>query len=163
MIAVKKAKVDEVQKIKQVLSETWIDTYGSFLSQETIQTVTTVWHNPQLLASEIQNPKVFFSVAKDQNNTILGLLTASKQEDGTVVINRLYVSPQHQGKGIGSKLLEESMLAFSGVRKFQLEVEEKNKKALLFYYRKGFLQVSRKEIKVEGESFKVIEMEKLLS
>ena len=163
MVTVQRANVEEVQEIKQVLSETWIDTYGSFLSQDTIQKVTTVWHNPQLLASQVQNPEIFFGVAKDEGNTILGLVTARKQGDDAVVVDRLYVSPQYQRKGIGSKLLEESIIAFPGTRRLRLEVEEQNEKGLSFYRKQGFKEISWKEERVEDETLKVIEMEKQLS
>jgi ribosomal protein S18 acetylase RimI-like enzyme len=163
VVTIQRAKVKEIQEIKQVLSETWIDTYGSFLSQYTIQRVTTIWHNPKLLAAQVQNPDVFFGVAKDERNTILGLVTARKQGDDTLVIDRLYVSPQYQRKGIGSKMLEESINAFPGVRRLLLEVEVQNKKGLLFYRKQGFKEKSRKEQKVEDEILMVIEMEKQLS
>ena len=163
MVTVQRANVEEVQEIKQVLSETWMDTYGSFLSQDTIQKVTTVWHNPQLLASQVQNPEIFFGVARDEGNTILGLVTARKQGDDTVVVDRLYVSPQYQRKGIGSKLLEESIIAFPGTRRLRLEVEEQNEKGLSFYRKQGFKEISRKEERVEDETLEVIEMEKQLS
>lgn len=163
MVTIQRANVKEAQEIRQVLSETWIDTYGSFLSQDTIQKVTTIWHNPELLASQVRNPGVFFGVAKDKGNAILGLVTARKQGDHTVVIDRLYVSPQYQRKGIGSKLLEESIVAFPGIRSLLLEVEEQNKKGLSFYQKHGFKEISRKEERVEGEILMVIEMEKQLS
>ena len=163
MVIVQRAKVEEIQEIKRVLSDTWIDTYGSFLSQDTIQKVTTVWHDPQLLASQVQNPDIFFGVAKDESNTILGLVTVRKQDDDTVVVGRLYVNPQYQRKGIGSKLLEESIIAFPGTRRLRLEVEKQNEKGLSFYQKQGFREISRKEEKVEDETLEVIEMEKQLS
>ena len=46
MITGQPAEVDEVQEIKKVLSETWIDTYGPFLPAEVIEKVTTLWHRP---------------------------------------------------------------------------------------------------------------------
>jgi ribosomal protein S18 acetylase RimI-like enzyme len=163
MVTVQRANVEEVQEIKQVLSETWMDTYGSFLSQDTMQKVTTVWHNLELLASQVQNPEIFFGVAKDEGNTILGLVTARRQGDDEVMIDRLYVSPQYQRKGIGTKLLEESIVSFPGTKRLLVEVEEQNKKGLSFYQKLGFKQISRKEESVQDETLRVIEMEKRLS
>lgn len=163
MVKIERAKVEEVQEIKQVLSETWVDTYGPFLSQETILKVTSTWHDPKLLALQIQDPGIFFGVAKDENDRILGLVTARKRDTDTVVIFRLYVHPRHQRKGIGGRLLEESVLAFSGVRRIQLEIEEQNHKGLAFYLKQGFKEVGRKEEWVEDEVLKVIEMEKRLT
>lgn len=163
MVTIHRANVKEVQEIKKVLSETWADTYSSFLSENTITKVTTVWHNPERLASQIQNPDIFFGTAKDEDNTILGLVTARRHGDDAVVIDRLYVSPQYQRKGIGGKLLEKSMVAFPGVKKFLLEVEEQNEKGLSFYQKHGFKEISRKEEVVDEEILMVIVMEKQLS
>ena len=163
MVKIERAKVEEAQEIKQVLSETWVDTYGLFLSQETIRKVTSAWHDPKLLTLQIQDPGIFFGVAEDENDRILGLVTARKRGTDTVVISRLYVHPQHQRKGIGSRLLEESVLAFSGVRRIQLEIEEQNHKGLAFYLKQGFKEIGRKEERIEDEVLKVIEMEKRLT
>ena len=163
MIRIEPAKAGEVQEIKQVLSDTWIDTYGSFLSEKIIQKVTSVWHDPNLLASQIQNPGFFFAVAKDERATILGLVTARKLDNDTVVINRLYVHPQYQRKGIGEMLLNTSISAFPETKRVRLEVEEQNQKGLSFYLKQGFKEIGRKEENVEGETLEVIEMEKRIS
>jgi ribosomal protein S18 acetylase RimI-like enzyme len=163
MVTVQRAKVEEVQEIKRVLNETWLDTYGSFLSPNTIEQATSVWHNPERLASQIQNPNAYFGVAKDKEKTILGLVTARKQDDDTVVIDRLYVTPQYQRRGIGSMLLEESITTFPGIARLILEVEEQNKVGLSFYQKQGFREISRKEVRVEDDILLVIEMEKEFS
>ena len=42
MITVQPAGIEEAPEIKQVLSETWIDTYGPFLPADVIQKVTAL-------------------------------------------------------------------------------------------------------------------------
>ncbi len=162
MVSVQRAKVEEAPEIKQALRETWLDTYSSCIPQDVIQRVTTLWHSPQLLASEIQNPKVFFGVAKDENNAILGLATARKRSADLVAVARLYVKPHYQRQGIGSQLLEASIIAFPGARRVRLEVEEQNEKGLSFYRKQGFKAISRHEERVEDITLTVIAMEKQL-
>ena len=162
MIIIQPAKVEEVQKIKQVLSETWIDTYGPFLPLEVIQKVTSLWHSPEMLAAEIENARVFFHVAKSENGAIVGLLTAGRPSDDIIYIGRLYVLPGHQRQGIGGKLLDACVAAFPGAQRLRLEVEEQNEKGLAFYCKRGFREISRKEEDLEGISLAVVEMEKKL-
>jgi hypothetical protein len=45
--------------------------------------VTSAWHDPKLLASQIKDPGIFFGVAKDENDRILGLATARKRGTDT--------------------------------------------------------------------------------
>ncbi|MDE0141366.1 MAG: GNAT family N-acetyltransferase [Caldilineaceae bacterium] len=156
------AKIEEVQEIKQVLSETWIDTYSSFLPVEVIHKITSLWHSPATLAAEIENERVLFNVAKNEQGEIIGLLTANRPSDEVIYIARLYVLPGHQRQGIGGKLLDACVQAFPGAEILRLEVEEQNEKGLLFYLKQGFRKRSRKEEELEGISLMVIGMEKRL-
>ena len=150
------------RQLKKVLSETWIDTYGPFLPVEVIQKVTSLWHSPETLAAEIENPRVFFGVAKDEHNSIMGLVTAGRQGEEFVTVARLYVRPISQRQGIGGKLLDACVAAFPGAQKLVLEVEAQNVKGLSFYRKQGFKEISRKEEEIEGISLMVVEMEKQL-
>ncbi len=159
MITVQPAKVDEVREIKQVLSETWTDTYGPFLPAELIQKVTSLWHSPETLAAGIENDGVFFHVAKDDQGAIVGLLTAGQPSDEIVSIGRLYVLPGFQRQGIGGKLLDACVAAFPEARGIRLEVEAQNEKGLAFYRKQGFREISRKDEELDGVSLTVVEME----
>ena len=75
VVTVQPAKEDDVKQIKQVLSETWIDTYHSFIPVEVIHKITALWHSPETLAAEIETENVYFALAKDENSAILGLLS----------------------------------------------------------------------------------------
>ena len=155
-----KARVEEVQEIKKVLSDTWLDTYSSVFSPETIQKLTAAWHSPESLASQIRDSDIFFAVAKNDANKIVGLVTAQRQDKDTLVVYRLYVDPKHQRKGIGSELLKGCISAFPKVRRIQLEVEEQNQKGLSFFLKEGFVQVEVKKVLAEGLFVKVVRMEK---
>jgi ribosomal protein S18 acetylase RimI-like enzyme len=160
MVSIERANVKDVLEIKQVLSETWRATYSSFLSQATINTVTSVWHNPDQLAEQIQNPRIFFGVAKIDNGAIIGLTTMGQITDDTVILSRLYVLPQYQRQGIGSQLLQAGITAFPTTRTIQLEVDENNHSAYTFYHNHGFRETESKEERVEGDVIKVMVMEK---
>ena len=163
MVSIERANVEDVPEIKQVLSETWQATYSSFLSQATIETITSVWHSPDRLAAEIQHPHIFFGVAKTVDGAIVGLTTVGQIGDDTVVLSRLYIHPQYQRQGIGSQLLKAGITAFPATRTIRLEVEENNHSAYRFYHNHGFRETESKEERVEGDAIKVIVMEKLIA
>ena len=162
MVNVQPATVEEVKEIKQVLSETWNDTYGPFLPLEVIQKITSLWHSLEGLAAEIEDERVCFSVAKDEHGDILGLVTAGRPSEKVVYIARLYVLPGHQRQGGGGKLLEACVAAFPRALLVRLEVEEQNEKGLSFYLKQGFREISRKREEFEGVTLTVVEMEKKL-
>lgn len=162
MVIIERANIEDVPEIKRVLSETWIATYSPFLSQATINTVTSVWHSPKQLALEIQNPHIFFGVARIADGTMAGLTTMGQRTDDTIMLSRLYVDPQYQRHGIGSKLLHASIAAFPAARIILLEVEEHNQQAHAFYLRHGFRDMESKEERVHSDVIKVIVMAKHL-
>ena len=159
MITVQPAKVDDIQQIKQLLRETWIDTYHTFIPVEVIYKITALWHKPETLAAEIENENVCFAVAIDENNAILGLLTAARRSDDIVTIGRLYVLPAHQRRGIGVKLLDACIAAFPGARQLRLEVEAENANGIAFYRKQGFKELARKQATIEEVTLTTIEME----
>lgn len=108
MIAVERAKSEDVDSIKRVLSETWIDTYANYLSRSTIEYVTTNWHDPNLLRSQIENPGGCFAVAKDDGR-VIGLVTVVSVGQNELYLARLYVHPHYQRRGIGTDLLNAAL------------------------------------------------------
>ena len=163
MVVIEPAEAIDVPEIKQVLSQTWLDTYGHFLSRSTIQTVTTVWHAPELLAAQIKNPDILFRLAKDETGAIVGLITAHQNDQGSLIINRLYVRPQSQRQGVGYQLLNEIIRVYPQAKKVQLAVEAQNEKGVRFYQKQGFAEVGRSTEQIEGETLDVIHMAKTLT
>ena len=162
MLTIEKVQPDDVLEVKQLLSETWIDTYSGILSPQTIQKVTTAWHAPHLLAAQAQKLGLFFAVAKDENGRKLGLITARRVDDDTLMLHRLYVHPNFQRQGTGSRLLDAALTEFPTAKTMRLEVEEENKKGYTFYLKQGFRDIDKKTETVEGEVLKIIVMEKSL-
>src|SRR5438128_1361452 len=128
MITIHKVQVEDVPRVKELLSYTWTDTYGTFLSQQAIDKITAVWHSPENLKAQALDPDTYFAVAKDQTGKILGLVTIRKIDTETSHLGRLYVHPSYQRQGIGKMLFEAAITAFPHLKKMQLEVEEENKK-----------------------------------
>ncbi len=160
MVEIKTATSADAPSIQKLLRETWLDTYGDHLSQATLEEVYKNWQSIEFLTKQIENPKFYFPVAKE-GNQLVGLSTSHMPED-TIVMFRLYVSPQHQHKGIGTILLEDVINHFSEAKKIQLHVEELNPKGQSFYKKHGFKEIKREQEKVVNEIIEQILMEKKL-
>jgi diamine N-acetyltransferase len=159
-VTVERAAAQDVLTIKEVLRETWQDTYASMLPKTAIETITSEWHAPALLAAQIQNPDIYFAVAR-VGGTIAGLVTAQKQDDA-IVVNRLYVRPHHQRRGIGRQLLESCYREFDNAPKVRLTVEADNRKGVAFYTKQGFREVARNSEEIVGTRLEHSIMEKPL-
>ncbi|MBR5520588.1 MAG: GNAT family N-acetyltransferase [Oscillospiraceae bacterium] len=90
-------------------------------------------------------------VATDDCGVPLGFMGA---ENG--VLEMLFITPEHTGKGIGKKLLTYAIENF-GVT--QLTVNEQNPKATAFYEHMGFKTYKRTETDERGMSYPLLYME----
>jgi ribosomal protein S18 acetylase RimI-like enzyme len=160
MLEIVNASLDDAAAIQKLLKETWKDTYGDHLSQETLDEVYKSWQSIEFLCQQIENPAIYFPLAKD-GDELLGLSTTAMRED-RIVMPRLYISPQHQRKGIGELLLKNVIEHFQGAKRIQLQVEAMNPKGQAFYKKQGFKEIKRTEEKIGNEMLELILMEKEL-
>src|SRR5690606_32342015 len=98
-----------------------------------VREITEEWHSVRALKARLDRPHSEFLIA-DSGEAIVGMAFASATDRGdTVMLHQLYVRPDHQGRGVGSLLLDEIQDCFPEARKVRLEVEEENQKAIGFY------------------------------
>ena len=162
MIAIERARVEDVPAIKSLLATTWRDTYSSFLPEACIATAASEWHSPKLLEAEIGRHSTFAGVARDPSAGVVGMVTAHSRDE-LLIIARLYVLPEFQRQGIGERLIEESRRAFPQSRRMRLHVEEQNPKGRAFYRKLGFREIGVQVDDVAGTMLTSIAMEKELT
>lgn len=85
--------------------------------------------------------------ALDEKGKIIGSVRGYL-EDKTVHIGKLMVHPQHQGKGIGTKLLLRIEREFAGYR-YELFTSTKSKKNIELYEKLGYKVFSQRKISEE--------------
>ena len=161
MIRIERAKLEDVPAIKRVLSDTWHATYAHFLPLGIIEHITTEWHAPMVLTQEVQNPTLFFGVARTEVEFVVGLVTA-RVSDEVLMVNRLYVVPDYQRQGIGQQLLRASYEAFPACQRVRLGVEVQNHIGVAFYRRQGFTEVGQHQEQIQNTLLEVMTMEKVL-
>jgi diamine N-acetyltransferase len=161
VITIAPITIGQITEAKQLLSYVWSCTYSDHLSPEAIQKVTSIWHAPERLQKQIENPDVYFAGAMEDNK-LVGIITAEKEDDQVLFITRLYVHPNHQRKGIGSKLYKAAVEHFIGIKRVKLDVDDVNHRALEFYKKLGFTEIERKEEELAGEKHTSIVMAKFI-
>ncbi|MFF2481115.1 acetyltransferase [Paenibacillus sp. NPDC058071] len=72
-------------------------------------------------------------------------------------IEMLFVDPLYRGMGIGSRLIRHAeQLKGNGL---QVDVNEQNEEAAIFYKRYGFVQIGRSELDESGKPFPILHLE----
>lgn len=154
-LIIRAATEQDLERVHDLLIETWHDTYDSLIGHDKVVEMTGLWHSPRALATQLAAPAVSFLIAEDEAR-IVGHAYAQAPAPDLLVLRRLYVLPGRQRQGIGVALLADLDLRHPTARRVRLTVEAGNARALAFYHREGF---SITADAVEG-GLKVLRMEK---
>ncbi|HEX2146950.1 MAG TPA: GNAT family N-acetyltransferase [Pseudorhizobium sp.] len=151
---VRPAQRDDLADVRDLLVETWHDSYDALLGPETVTKITGEWHSIEALSRQLDLPDTAFLVAEAKGR-ILGHVFANARELPVLVIARLYVRPSWQRRGIGKSLLDAAAAIGPEIRRIRLDVEAENRKGMSFYRREGFrpagevLQAGIRHIRME--------------
>lgn len=137
-VEMRPAEKDDRSDIVQVFLDCWSISYRGVLPTELVGKMDRE-RAESLWATSLDDPAVETVVALHQGG-IAGVTRFTVEEDGRGHVGALYVSPQAQGAGIGSALLESavSTLAERGAQSVTLWVFEDNHPSLTFYRKHGW-------------------------
>jgi ribosomal protein S18 acetylase RimI-like enzyme len=157
-ILIRAAEPTDVEAVRSLLVETWHDTYDSLIGAEKVTEITNSWHSIENLSRQLTMPDASFLVAVE-DGAIVGHILATAQKPPLLTLSRLYVRPDRQRLGIGTRLIDASIRRHPQSAKLLVEVEAGNSKGLSFYLREGFQSVNTRVV----EGINHIFMEKRLS
>ncbi len=161
MFFVRTASEQDLQRVQQILHETWHHTYDSIYGVKKVTQITENWHSMRRLQDMRHTPQSEFLVA--DNGTVIGGMAYATQKDKTINLHQLYVHPDFQGGKTGLHLMIEIENSFIDADKIRLEVEEQNTKAINFYDAFGFKRVGEiSDCGEDGSGLPALIMEKLV-
>lgn len=137
MISIRDMTVDDAQVVSGIYANSWRKTYKALMSPEALEAEIAKRFSPELQASEAENPDILTIVAVE-DDTIVGVSSASMDARHQAWIDRMHVVPKHQGKGVSERLLTATLAKHSGLQSIALKVLEGNKRAIGFYKKHGF-------------------------
>ena len=136
MFFVRTASNQDLERVQQILRETWHATYDDIYGKAKVEEITDHWHSMNRLQEMRHAPQSEFLVA--DNGIVVGGMAYATQKDKTINLHQLYVHPDFHGGKTGLHLLIEIENSFIDAEYIQLEVEEQNIKAIDFYEKFGF-------------------------
>lgn len=137
---------DDLEMLRELSISTFRDAFESQNDPEDFRRYLETAFSPRQLRAEWEHPhtRFYFAWSGDRLAGYCKLNTDSAQtelqEPGGLEIERIYVTTAFQGRGMGSRMLEEitNLARGAGKRYVWLGVWQKNPGAIRFYERHGF-------------------------
>lgn len=162
-ILIRDATTADLDELSRLLAATWHATYDAIYGAARVTDITGRWHAPEALARALGNSEARFRVAETVDGALAATASASIGRGGIVKLDRLYVRPAFQRRGIGVMLLDDALAAWPDATLMRLEVEPRNLGAVAFYTARGFRPASRSgERGGSGDSIVALVMERPL-
>lgn len=151
MITIRKATIDDALLIREIAYKTWPETYKNIVSEIQLEYMLELFYNQKILMETISKKNHYFLLAFDQE-ICQGFAAIEHHYLGNEItrLNKLYVLPEAQGKGIGRKLMDEvTVLAIERASSaINLNVNRFNK-AHFFYSKMGFSILKEVDIELD--------------
>ncbi len=135
--------------VREIAQITWPITYREILSSEQLDYMFEWMYNLETLQNQVEEGQLFY-VLKENGKPLgfIGIeLFSSKKND--LKIQKIYVLPDAQGKGVGKKLIEKAIeiAQEKGIEQVILNVNRFNK-AVSFYQKLDFKITSEVNIDI---------------
>jgi GNAT superfamily N-acetyltransferase len=143
---IEKISSNEVVRIHKIAHATWPTSYKGIISEEQIIYMLEWMYNLDTLSNQAENGHYFFILSEESNDLGFIAIEPNHMDNSVSKLQKIYVLPSAQGKGIGKKLLEFAIPYFRDQHNqstFILNVNKKNK-AVDFYKKMNFI-IDREE------------------
>ncbi len=158
MVTIERLKIEEVYKLKELLSLAIFDAQKS----SAIDKIYYTGFSSDFIEKELGNRDKFINITKD-NADIIGFIRATLKKEKVLFINNLFVRESHQNRGIAKALIN-GLLKDAGrlSSSIRVDVDNLNIKAIGFYNKCRFKKIASRQISTEGTMLEIVTMEKLV-
>lgn len=141
------ADIDAVSALARVV---WQATYPALIPQAQIDAMLADRYAPARIREQLNDPRQAWWVAR-QAHTPVGFAHALLDESGCK-LDKLYVHPDHQRRGIGAALLQavEAWSRMHVARRLWLQVNRGNTQAIRAYEKYGFRIIGSRVFELGG-------------
>jgi ribosomal protein S18 acetylase RimI-like enzyme len=152
-ITVRQATEEDIDVIQEIARQSWSKAYEGVLEEDVVEAMLEGGYSRANLEEMIGSGDVGLFVATI-GGEIVGYADSDPREGGEEGRISIYVSPDHWGDGVGTRLLErtEHYLSEQGVERMRDSVLVENEIGNAFYS-KHFEKTGEKELDIAGETY----------
>lgn len=132
---------DDFEIVRNILLTTWLSTYSSIVPPDELKKFHTLTCNDEKLTEAFNNKNIKGFIAEADGKPAAWLKTNIDTKENKFFVNQLYVLPEYQGKGIGTKLMSiaEEEARKNNFDKIWLGVMTENIPSVKWYKKLGFI------------------------
>ena len=146
---IQEIKLTELSRINDLAKKTWFDTYKSILKEDQLIYMFDMMYNIKNLEHNMKNGSSFYIIYDREDVGFVEYII----KDKVVKLNKIYVTPNQQGKGIGKILIKFVCDIAKKQRKQQVELNvNRYNKAVNFYLKENFKIIKDENIDI-GRGF----------
>lgn len=154
MLTIRKATNSDITTIQNLAVIVWIDTYNKLLSPEQMGYMLEMMYSTVSLEEQITNDNFLLIYNKTE---LVAYISISQEGDDMFTLQKLYVSPQVQGKGVGRFAIDK------GVEYIKKQFNKKDitlslfvnrdNKAVEFYKKLGFEILDERDFNIGNDFY----------
>ena len=145
---------DELPLVQRLADVVWRAHYPGIITDAQIDYMLARGYAPEALMRFLDAPPAGIALARIDGIPVGFVAWCPAEDRGTMKLDKLYVDPAHQARGVGRRLIErvESAARAAGCARVVLNVNKRNTKSIAAYERCGFAR--REAVVVDiGEGF----------
>lgn len=141
--------INDAEEIFNIQKKTWLNLYPNEKYSIKYEDILKKFADKTNIITKIKKKinnyeKNIFGWVVELDDKIIGFATIYREKEKDE-LGAIYILPEHQGKGIGSILLQKALDLFKDSKEIWLEVAIYNENAIRFYQKFGFHIVSETE------------------
>lgn len=155
-ISIREMTIEDIDNVHDIAMESWHATYEGIIPRQLQDNFLGRAYSYDMLSKRMRNSNLFIAVVEGE---IVGFADFSMvDEDGVSELVAIYLSPDKQGKGIGSALVQNGIDKLGDVKEILVEVEKGNAIGRRFYEARGFKIVKEYDDNFDGHILNTIQM-----
>src|SRR5262245_58208202 len=151
-VMVRRAEATDLPQVEAVARATWPAAYAGIIPDEIQRRLLDSWYSPESLRRALAVEGSSFFVAESAGD-VIGFAQYVRRSAESVELTRIYVLPDRQRDGIGTRLVKAGLAKFAeeDLEYLTVAVERDNANGRRFYEKAGFTEV--REITQESAGF----------
>ena len=150
MLTFHAATSDDIPALRRLAECIWRESYAGVVSPAQMAYMLEWMYSPATIARELAEG-VHWEMARLGGENA-GYLSVTVGADGVAKLNKLYLLPALQGKGLGQQMLAHvsAIASARGAREMRLQVNKRNLRAQRAYERFGFTRIEEAVFDIGG-------------